>query len=226
VPTQKVIERISCAVNEGRIQRSDVLFTLPQKERIFLSNFDEALNLEDRCFILKEIFNHEVDVEEIELHAAYLRNNVHVGDLYDRLSNLERTLHSTIQMVLVKHFGSGEAGWWRDGVPEKVRLDCVQSREKDKEFVDDPYCYTTLIHLSDILKDNWGIFTKCLPAEMSNDKPKLMQDFRQLNTIRNKVMHPVRGDLPTEQEFGFVTEMHKSLQISRWRLSGFKIVER
>jgi predicted transcriptional regulator len=220
IPTAAVIQHLSAAVNEGRLRRSDVLFTLSKELRDTVelcAGRLKAKHLPKIRDILKLGFELDADPEEVKLYLAYREGRVQMGDMYEILSELERTMHAKIKSVLVKQFGREETGWWRQGVPEGVRVDCAKSRESDADFYEHPYGYTTVIHLREILDKRWRLFVSRLPEDVAKDKQALFEDLRCLNCIRNRVMHPIRGDPPSEDDFEFVKAMHRKLHVSRWR---------
>ena len=75
--------------------------------------------------------------------------------MYEFVSEIEVTLHSVIKKVLQKECGNARDKWWRQGVPLEVRKDCAVAHEQDPDPVDDPYCYTTFIHLKMIT--GWAV---------------------------------------------------------------------
>jgi hypothetical protein len=84
-------------------------------------------------------------------------------------------------------------------------------REKDPEPAPEPYNYTHLIALREILDRKWGLLSKHFPPETAQNKKDLMDRLVQLNRIRNNVMHPVRGGMLTEEEFEFVYNLEEDL---------------
>ena len=227
VPTKSVIEQISLAVNEGRVRRSDVMASLKNaKWWQIIATWGESiwsLSPEKICPYLKATEGIDADISEISLFLAYANSPVRAGDMYQLIYDIERNLHANIRRVLVMKFGNGENGWWGKGVPKEVRLKCVQAREEDCEFVDGPFSYTTFINLREIIKVNWSLFEKRLPLEITNgngknsNKEKFLGDLMRLNPIRNKVMHPVRGEPPTEEDYEFLKELQRLLVLSKWR---------
>ena len=113
-------------------------------------------------------------------------------------------MHARIRTELER--GYGPQDWWRKGIPEGVRKDCVLAKEADPEPQADPYYYTPFIHLRDIFDKQWGIFCKLLPKGLAGDKPKFLSELLRLNAVRNKIMHPVRGYRPTKCDFDFVKD--------------------
>ena len=151
------------------------------------------------------------------LYASYRKRRVYIGDMYLFLTELERTLHHKIKCGLEQKFGKKELGWWKAGVPDTVRINCAQAREFDDESIDHPYCFSTFIHLKKIIDKNWLLFISWLPQSVIGDKTAFLKQIVRLNDIRNQVMHPVRGEPPTESDFEFVRELHKKLDVSLWK---------
>lgn len=230
--TKTIIEQISVAINEGRIMRSDVLATL--KRRAWFQNIEDlskvpAFAKPKRAYnYLKQTGNGDLDADEIALYMAYAQRPVLLVDLYELLCEVEQNLHTNIKRVLVSRYGQEEAGWWRTGVPLEVRVDCAKRREEDVElFVDDPFTYTNLIDLKKIVdaKKNRDLFKKNLPKAVlfKDGEPRkldlnnFISDLNNLNPIRNKIMHPLRKEEPSEKEYEFVRELHKKLVLSKWQ---------
>ena len=55
------------------------------------------------------------------------------------------------------------------------------------------------------------MLSKYLPPEVGQNKRDLLERLRQLNRIRNNVMHPVRGGQLSEEEFEFVYNLEDDL---------------
>jgi hypothetical protein len=171
------------AVGEGLLRRSDIYFSVPQEHR-----------KSDRT-----LANWYTDPR----HA--------LGDMYEDVRRIEITVHERIRDALVRGYGDGETGWWRQGVPEKVRVKCQERRETDIDDPCEPFCYSDLLDLNAILEDKWTLLRDLFPDYTSNRK-QLSKDLQQLNRIRNKVMHPVRGFVPGEEDFDFVHRLQRSFQ--------------
>lgn len=218
----EVIHYLNVAIARGRLSRSDVFFCLDEKFRTTMEESGSQLEkMEEWLMLLTLKTGYKIDVtaEELSLYFSYSGRHVRMTDLYELISELEYTLHTKIKHVLVQKFGKGERGWWRKGVPENVRADCAAAQERDTDFYEDPYGYTTLIHLATILVKQWEIFMSRVPLEIAKDKKLLEKNLKKLNSIRNRVMHPVRGGPPTEQDFEFVKSMRQKLKQSLWRLA-------
>ncbi len=152
-----------------------------------------------------------VDLDDLKI---YLEMRDTLGDLYEKIRNIEVTLHTRIKNILISEYGATD--WWRKGVPEEIRAECAASLEKDQEPSDEPYRYTTFIHLKQILEKHWNVISKVLPRNVSSDRKKLLSGLAKLNQIRNFVMHPVRGKKPTDEDFAFVREFVDYLQLDKW----------
>jgi predicted transcriptional regulator len=130
-----------------------------------------------------------------------------LADMYESLCRLEGFLHGYIRDELKRGFGPKD--WWRKGIPAMVRKDCDTRWEDDlgaEAEAYPPYCYTTFIHLKEIFDKQWGLFSKLLPNNTAADKQRFISDLTRANTIRNKVMHPVRGYRPTRDDYDFIKD--------------------
>ena len=146
-----------------------------------------------------------------KIGQRYGSARVAFGDLYDDVRHIEVTIHALIRDILVRRHGDGEAGWWRKGVPEAVRVKCQDRRERDADEPCDPYCYTDLLDLAKIIETQWSLFKDRFPTRYSSNRKALLDDLGRLNRIRNKVMHPVRGVAPAEDDFDFVRALGHDL---------------
>ena len=97
------------------------------------------------------------------------------------------------------------------GVPEPIRKKCVERREEDDDPADDAYGYSDLIDLSTISDKQWQVVSRSLPTEIAKEKKRFTGAPAELNRIRKKVMHPIRGPAPSEEEFQFVHELKRKL---------------
>jgi len=178
VTVESVAGYLHRAVGEGLLRRSDIYFSVPRERR----GTDRTLQL-------------------------WYSDPVHaLGDMYEDLRRIETTLHEKIREALIGRHGDGEAGWWRQGVPEGVRVTCQERRERDPDDPCQPFCYSDLLDLDAILENQWALLKDLFPDYAANRK-QLSRDLRQLSRIRNKVMHPVRGLVPGEDDFDFVRKL-------------------
>ena len=182
ISSGSVFTYLDRAVGEGLIRRSDIYFAFPLDER-----------------------------NSPKIEQRYGSARVAFGDLYDDVRHIEVTIHALIRDILVRRHGDGEAGWWRKGVPEAVRVKCQDRRERDADEPCDPYCYTDLLDLAKIIETQWSLFKDRFPTRYSSNRKALLDDLGRLNRIRNKVMHPVRGVAPAEDDFDFVRALGHDL---------------
>ncbi len=181
VTVESVAGYLHRAVGEGLLRRSDVYFSVPRDRR----NSDRTLQL------------------------WYSDPAQALGDMYEDLRRVEMTLHERIREALIHRYGDGEAGWWRQGVPEGIRVKCQERRERDREDPCQPFSYSDILDLDGILEDQWALLKDLFPDYSANRK-QLSKDLRLLSRIRNKVMHPVRGLVPCEDDFDFVRRLQRS----------------
>jgi hypothetical protein len=121
-------------------------------------------------------------------------------------------VHDLVVNTLKREYGDGEEGYWRRGVPVLIRQKCQGRREEDDQPCDVPFKYTDLMDLSEIIGKKWSIFQHILPKEYASDKNALKTDLRQLNRIRNTVMHPVKRRYWSDSDFQFASKMRAAFQ--------------
>lgn len=102
----------------------------------------------------------------------------------------------------------GEKNWWYEGVPEKVRKQCVAKKE-EKRSEKDPSSFFTIVNYIEIIKENWAQLGEHytppgLERRNKNDKLKWL---KHLNDIRIKYSHPP-SDPVTEEEYNFLVDTH------------------
>jgi hypothetical protein len=231
ISTSSLILQIHTAIGAGSILRSDVyvslkkkwlnpitervagLNTLPSKKSmpLFLKSLQMLLPAYDDNGVC------DLDYDDVEFYFSFAGRSFLAVEIYEMLFEIEVNLHTKIRAILQKQYGHSEAGWWTQGVPETVRRSCADELEKNAKFVTEPkYNFTTLLNLKEIIEKRWAIFSHLLPSYAQKEKEKFSDEFDRLNGIRNKVMHPVRGAPPTEEEFIFVKQMQTKLDLSKW----------
>lgn len=205
------------AVGEGFIRRSDILFSLPKPLRVAVERVRLHGNVSTISDLRWGLIREKVpfDRNELELIWSLTMARAGHGDLYEFLTRTENLLHKRIRNVLVAQFGKME--WWRRGVQENIRVQCATSREMDPEGEAEPFAYTTLIHLKEILNKQWPLFEPLVPKEFAKDKAAFLSGLTRLNGIRNRIMHPTRLHLITDEDFEFAREMHRRLRPDAWR---------
>jgi hypothetical protein len=178
---ESVVGYLNRAVGEGLLRRSDIYFSVPRERR----GSDGTLGL-------------------------WYSDPAHaLGDMYEDLRRIEITLHEKIRNALIRRYGEDEAGWWRQGVPEGVRVKCQERRERDRDDPCQPFSYSDLLDLDAVFEDQWALLKDLFPEYTANRK-QLSKDLRQLSRIRNKIMHPVRGFVPAEDDFECVRGLQRA----------------
>jgi hypothetical protein len=198
-------------IGEGELRRSDVAFSLKRPVRKAIEEVVAGKGPQSAGKICRELEKRGIRCNrfDIRMYLEYRRAPVVLGDMYEAVRNIEVRLHRFIKRVFISEFGEEE--WWRGGVPSDIRAECAALREKDPEPAPEPYNYTHLIALREILDRKWGILSNYLPRDLAQNKKEFMERLLQLNRIRNNVMHPVRGGLLTEEEFEFVYNFEADL---------------
>lgn len=208
VPLGAVMNHLYRLVGEGALRRSDILFTLDRRARQEIEKIVQQRGTTSPGKIRQWLQAAGIEVDRADL-IIYLRlrdARVDLGDMYEMVRDLELTLHTFVRDSLIRRHG--EENWWREGVPLNVREDCAITNERDPEPAKDLFCYTTVISLYVILDKQWGDFSPELPSKLGGNKREFLARLKRLNTIRNMVMHPVKGYTITEEDFDFLRELH------------------
>ena len=195
-------------VGEGTLRRSDILFTFdPDARKKIESIVQERETVQFgkvRRYLTAAGYN--IDANDLRLYLKLRDARVDLGDTYELIRDLELKLHKFIRQALIKEYG--EENWWREGVPLHVREDCAVVNERDPEPASDLFCYTTIMHLFMVLDKKWSTLSEFLPTKLRSDKQAFLTDLKRLNGIRNKVMHPVKGYVITEEDYDFLRRLH------------------
>jgi hypothetical protein len=209
--TSYVMSYLWSKIGEGDLRRSDIAFSLKRNVRRAIEEVVAKIGKPTPGRICRELSKRGIQVSpyDVRMYLEYRRAPVVLGDMYEIVRNIEVRLHRFIKRVFIAEFGEEE--WWRGGVPDHIRAECAALREKDPDPAPEPYNYTHLIALREILDRRWGILGKYLPAEAAQNKKELLERLVQLNRIRNNVMHPVRGGMLSEEEFEFVYTLDADL---------------
>ncbi|HJT52512.1 MAG TPA: hypothetical protein VJ848_01575 [Candidatus Angelobacter sp.] len=209
--TSDVMNFLWTRIGEGALRRSDIAFSLKRNVRKAIEAVIAETGSQSAARICKELEKRGIHCNrfDVRMYLEYRRAPVVLGDMYELVRSIEVRLHRFIKRVFIAEFGADD--WWRGGVPDNIRAECAALREKDPEPAPEPYNYTHLIALREILDRKWSILSKHLPPETAQNKRDLMDRLVQLNRIRNNVMHPVRGGMLTEEEFEFVYNLEEDL---------------
>src|SRR5690348_11836759 len=208
IPVGVVMAYLYRQIGEGELRRSDILFTLdPQaRERIekLVQDRGSIVAWKLRRWLHNDGF--EVDSEDLQIYLKLRDARVDLGDMYELIRDLELSLHGFVREALEREFGAEQ--WWREGVPLNVREDCAITNERDPEPAQDLFCYTTIMHLFVVFDKQWTTLSQFLPPKLKGNKQEFLTNLKRLNSIRNKVMHPVKGYVITEEDFDFIRELH------------------
>jgi hypothetical protein len=204
-------------VGRGDLRRSDIFFSVPKDIRYtipinLLKGRIREITVQKVGYHLEKL-KIDVDPEDAFVVIKYGDSRHALGDMYEDIRAIETYLHGVIGQALLAEYEESEMGWWRQGIPESVRKSCVVRQEEDPEPVDDPYCYTELLDLWQILDKQWNVLSKALPEKITKNKKDLRRKIAHLNTIRRNVMHPVRGVTPSEGDFEFIREFKEQLLV-------------
>jgi hypothetical protein len=208
MPLGAVMNHLYRLVGEGTLRRSDILFTFDREARKQIETIVQERGTVQfgkvRRYLKAAGYN--IDDDDLRLYLKLRDARVDLGDTYEVIRDLELNLHKFIRQALIREYG--DENWWREGVPLHVREDCALVNERDPEPASDLFCYTTIMHLFMVLDKKWPTFSEFLPPKLRSDKQAFLADLKRLNGIRNKVMHPVKGYVITEEDYDFLRRMH------------------
>src|SRR3954451_10235641 len=212
VSPSAVMQYLCVKIGEGDLRRSDIAFSLSREVRAAIEQAIEKTGSTSPFVISRELKDQGIEATRIDIgvYVHYRRARVVLGDMYELVRTLEVRLHNFVKQAFIAEFG--EEQWWRGGVPDSIRAECAALLEKDPEPADEPFCYTHLISLREILDKRWSILSKYMPKALLNQKKDLLERLLKLNRIRNSVMHPVRNAILTEQDFEFVRDLESELK--------------
>jgi hypothetical protein len=207
-PLSTVIQDLRLQAGEGDLKLSEIFFAISADKRAALEALIDQNGTSSPAALQQVAAAQGFEWHELDLYCRLRNPGVFRGDLYEYLADTEVALHRMVRETLEEEFGPAEGQWWRQGVPAEIRKACVQSREDDPDPVH-VFAYTTLIHLAKIIDHHWRLFSERLPPQLAHDKKRLSHDFARLNSLRNAVMHPVKGKSWGREEFAFVRHWHR-----------------
>jgi|ERR1017187_4105410 hypothetical protein len=206
VSVTSVTQCLTVAVGRGLLYRSEILFAIGESTVKGVDVAAEKYGLRTRWDLQRLLRQALPTIEQgtmDELLFCFDLRSAPLADMYELLCNLERYLHTYVRTKMEAVFGPKE--WWSK-LPKKVRDDCNDTKEEinDPEHQDDPYRFTTFIHLRVIFEDLWNELSQGLPKKVASNRKSFLSDLTALNGIRNRVMHPIRGYRPSKADFEFV----------------------
>jgi len=137
-------------------------------------------------------------------------------ELFQKISSIERNLHSVVSSLLISYHGEGDDAWWTNGVPARIREACERWRSSDTA-PSHPFTYTSLTHLGEIIAHGWSLFEPHLPLGVASDTFAFQDALAHIKGIRNRLAHPVRPFVPDRSDFVFVTSWGTQMQTPNWR---------
>lgn len=114
--------------------------------------------------------------------------------------------------TLKEQYGMENEAWWVKGVPLKIRTQCsTRWEEKNREGRVEEQL--VLLNYLDIFLKNWNIFKDVISLDANDKDAKRVNVkwIKDLNDIRNKVAHPERGILDTEQ-VEFIEQIYEKVK--------------
>jgi hypothetical protein len=141
--------------------------------------------------------NSSFGTQELKEFVAKM-NSQETHDARDALADIESKVFKYVVTKLRKECGEQ---WWETKIPPQVQKVCYD-RKIDDKHTKDVEQYICLIDIRNILmyEDNWDLFQKEFSlGEKNNSKKKSTDWLGKLNTIRNIVFHPPKGDISTDQ---------------------------
>lgn len=120
------------------------------------------------------------------------------------IDEIEYFMFERVTEKLREKFGDN---WWYEGVPEKVRLQCSETHQKEKG-VKKPEQYIHIIDLQSIASANWDLFENYFTISKDGGKEKKLKWLVDLNSIRNITHHRPKWPAKKE-EVNFVKEIYK-----------------
>ena len=135
-------------------------------------------------------------------------------DAANKILEIHKKLYEYVVTTLKKHFGSREEEWWVNGIPLKIRQECVSLwEEKDRDGEVHSTLY--LSHYESICKygQNWEIFKDVISLDEKDKKNKNKNTkwMREINNFRQITAHPERGPL-NKTQVSRVNEIYNKVQ--------------
>ena len=142
------------------------------------------------------VFNPHGLAEYIQEHSAGAVN--HARQL---VTEVEDTIRKMTITVLDRQYGEGHEIWWREGVPQAVRVNAAQKAESSEEG-GEPHQFLDLLDYKKIAETtkNWSNFEQLLTVNpKARSKASRLAWMDDLNRIRNRVSHSGRRHVTNEE---------------------------
>ena len=130
---------------------------------------------------------------------------------------IEDTIRDMTIAVLKNRYGQDDAEWWREGVPQSVRVKAAQKSETDQVGGQPANKFLDLVDYKEIAKSskNWSDFERRMNVEeKSGPKDAKLAWMDELNGIRNRVSHSGRRSV-TSDELEFLEQVWEHMEHQR-----------
>ncbi len=219
VPLDLLLREFHRLIGEDLLRRSDVLFSIPAERRTRIRSV-AGLRGDDHMEFLRSLKRKGMDelwkseeelLNDIRIVLAYGDSRVLLGDMYEEIRAVEVGLYEYVERKLKSRFGDRLEEWWVQGVPVETRVSCAERQQRDA--LRRPWeAYLDLIDLSEVIQKAWQVFEEdfkapCVRGDGYGKIPiqefrrQLLGDLRDLNEVRNIVMHPISRVVPEESGF-------------------------
>ncbi len=120
-----------------------------------------------------------------------------------KLDEIEERLFAVTMMLLKKKYGDG---WWYDGIPKKIRDDCLVRHDEDRGAKEkEQYIY--FIDYYTIAASDWELFQGSYSFSKEGGKEKQLKWIKDLNKVRQTTHHAPKWPALKEQ-VALVREYH------------------
>jgi len=130
-------------------------------------------------------------------------------DVRKLIDEIQVCLYEYVLDTLKNHYKDPPEDWWYNGVPEKVRLRCMEVRERE-HGEKRPDQYISLINYRDIALHTWEQFQTLFSLGEKGAKAKVTQWLVDLNKVRNITHHREKWPA-TKDQVKSVREIYKRL---------------
>src|SRR5689334_9722937 len=128
LPLGVVMNYLYTQAGQGRIRRSDILFSIDAETRHAIEHAIAAAG--DAAGAVRRALRGagvQVSRADLDVYLKLRDSRVDLGDMYELLRDIELKLHDYVRSSLIAEFG--DENWWRQGVPLPVREDCAVTCE-------------------------------------------------------------------------------------------------
>src|SRR3954470_17104791 len=135
LPLGVVLNQLFQAVGQGRIRRSDILFSIDADQRHTMEQAITEIGSTAPASVRRALtkLGANVSREDLNVYLGLRDARVDLGDMYEFMRDIELRLHDFVKTSLIAEYG--EVDWWRKGVPLNVREDCAVMNERDPDPV-------------------------------------------------------------------------------------------